>query len=103
MHPRFLAILLLSLSHDRTWVLIFCVPLHEGYLAFNSTKMVDEATKRTVASIPTLKTKAGPRDSDAWVQRLKEEYTSLIKVCCVLIWDFKSEELYHVNIVYKKA
>lgn len=42
--------------------------------------MVDEATKRTVASIPTLKTKAGPRDSDAWVQRLKEEYTSLIKV-----------------------
>ena len=43
-------------------------------------KMVDEATKRTVASIPLLKTKAGPRDSDAWVQRLKEEYTSLIKV-----------------------
>lgn len=42
--------------------------------------MVDEATKRTVASIPTLKTKAGPRDSDAWVLRLKEEYTSLIKV-----------------------
>ena len=42
--------------------------------------MVDEATKRTVASIPTLKTKAGPRDSDDWVQRLKEEYTSLIKV-----------------------
>ena len=49
------------------------------------SKMVDEATKRTVASIPTLKIKAGPRDSDAWVQRLKEEYTSLIKVCCVLI------------------
>ena len=47
--------------------------------------MVDEATKRTVASIPTLKTKAGPRDSDAWVQRLKEEYTSLIKVCCVVL------------------
>ena len=47
--------------------------------------MVDEATKRTVASIPTLKTKAGPRDSDAWVQRLKEEYTSLIKVrLCVI-------------------
>jgi len=42
--------------------------------------MVDEATKKTVASIPMLKTKAGPRDSDAWVQRLKEEYTSLIKV-----------------------
>ena len=47
--------------------------------------MVDEATKRTVASIPFLKTKAGPRDSDDWVQRLKEEYTSLIKVSYDLI------------------
>ena len=47
--------------------------------------MVDEATKKTVASIPTLKTKAGPRDSDAWVQRLKEEYTSLIKVFVLLL------------------
>jgi len=56
--------------------------------------MVDEATKRTVASIPTLKTKAGPRDSDAWVQRLKEEYTSLIKVCCVLqLGVYESEKL----------
>jgi hypothetical protein len=43
-------------------------------------KMVDEATKKTVASIPTLKTKAGPRDGDLWVSRLKEEYGSLIKV-----------------------
>lgn len=69
----------------------FCAFLHEVYLASNDSdisKMVDEATKRTVASIPTLKTKAGPRDSDAWVQRLKEEYTSLIKVCCVLIMGF---------------
>ena len=45
-----------------------------------TSKMVDEATKKTVASIPTLKTKAGPRDGDPWVQRLKEEYMSLIKV-----------------------
>ena len=51
--------------------------------------MVDEATKRTVASIPTLKTKAGPRDGDAWVQRLKEEYTSLIKVRMCFILDDK--------------
>lgn len=42
--------------------------------------MVDEATRKTVAAIPTLKTKAGPRDKDEWVQRLKEEYTALIKV-----------------------
>ena len=46
-------------------------------------KMVDEATKRTLAAIPLLKTKAGPRDSDAWITRLKEEYQSLIKVFVV--------------------
>jgi hypothetical protein len=43
-------------------------------------KMVDEATKKTLAAIPLLKTKAGPRDKDSWVVRLKEEYSSLIKV-----------------------
>ena len=41
--------------------------------------MVDEATKKSLASIPLLKTKAGPRDGDQWIQRLKEEYQSLIK------------------------
>ncbi|KAB7499173.1 Ubiquitin-fold modifier-conjugating enzyme 1 [Armadillidium nasatum] len=41
--------------------------------------MVDEVTKKTLASIPLLKTKAGPREKDAWVQRLKEEYHALIK------------------------
>lgn len=53
--------------------------------------MVDEATRKTLASIPLLRTKAGPRDKDAWVVRLKEEYQALIKVdprggfveCCV--------------------
>lgn len=44
------------------------------------SKMVDEATKKTLAAIPLLKTKAGPREAEAWVQRLKEEYVSLIKV-----------------------
>ena len=43
-------------------------------------KMVDEVTKKTLAAIPLLKTKAGPRDGDAWVARLKEEYLALIKV-----------------------
>ena len=42
--------------------------------------MVDEATRKQLASIPLLKTKAGPRDGELWVQRLKEEYQSLIKV-----------------------
>ena len=40
--------------------------------------MVDEATKKTLSKIPLMKTKAGPRDEDAWVQRLKEEYKGLI-------------------------
>ena len=42
--------------------------------------MVDEGTKKTLALIPLLKTKAGPRDGELWVQRLKEEYQSLIAV-----------------------
>ena len=42
--------------------------------------MVDEGTKSTLKSIPLLKTKAGPRDGELWVQRLKEEYQALIKV-----------------------
>ena len=45
-----------------------------------NTKMVDAGTKKALAAIPLLKTKAGPRDGDLWVQRLKEEYQSLIKV-----------------------
>ncbi|XP_024868657.1 ubiquitin-fold modifier-conjugating enzyme 1-like [Temnothorax curvispinosus] len=41
--------------------------------------MVDESTKKTLSNIPLLQTKAGPRDKDLWVQRLKEEYQALIK------------------------
>lgn len=41
---------------------------------------MDESTKKTVSSIPLLKTKAGPRDKDLWPQRLKEEYQGLIQV-----------------------
>ena len=41
---------------------------------------IDEATKKKLSAIPLLKTKAGPRDSELWVQRLKEEYQALIKV-----------------------
>ena len=46
--------------------------------------MVDEVTKKTLAAIPILKTRAGPRDGDPWVQRLKEEYMTLIQVCLCL-------------------
>ncbi|XP_014371692.2 ubiquitin-fold modifier-conjugating enzyme 1 [Papilio machaon] len=41
--------------------------------------MVDESTRKTLSSIPLLKTKAGPRDKELWVNRLKEEYQALIK------------------------
>lgn len=44
--------------------------------------MADEATRRVVSEIPVLKTNAGPRDRELWVQRLKEEYQSLIRVGC---------------------
>jgi len=45
--------------------------------------MVDELTKKQLGSIPLLKTKAGPRDGELWVQRLKEEYQALIQVSCI--------------------
>ncbi len=41
---------------------------------------LDESTKKRLSSIPLMKTKAGPRDGDLWIQRLKEEYQALIKV-----------------------
>jgi len=52
--------------------------------------MVDEATKRTLASIPLLRTNAGPRDGNLWATRLKEEYMSLIKVGCERVIQFSS-------------
>eukprot|EP01090_Pellita_catalonica_P003287 TRINITY_DN12954_c0_g1_i1.p1 TRINITY_DN12954_c0_g1~~TRINITY_DN12954_c0_g1_i1.p1 ORF type:complete len:174 (+),score=23.68 TRINITY_DN12954_c0_g1_i1:28-522(+) len=39
---------------------------------------MDQTTKQTLQKIPLLKVNAGPTDGDAWVQRLKEEYTALI-------------------------
>lgn len=42
--------------------------------------MVDDSTRKTLSNIPLLQTKAGPRDKELWVQRLKEEYQALIKV-----------------------
>ncbi|XP_011502529.1 PREDICTED: ubiquitin-fold modifier-conjugating enzyme 1 isoform X1 [Ceratosolen solmsi marchali] len=41
--------------------------------------MVDESIRKTLSNIPLLKSNAGPRDSETWSQRLKEEYLSLIK------------------------
>ena len=47
-------------------------------IAFTNN-MVDAATKKTLSGIPLCKTKAGPRDKEVWVTRLKEEYQALIK------------------------
>ncbi|ALC41310.1 CG8386 [Drosophila busckii] len=41
--------------------------------------MVDDSTRKTLSSIPLLQMRAGPREKDVWVQRLKEEYQALIK------------------------
>lgn len=53
--------------------------------------MADEATRRVVSEIPVLKTNAGPRDRELWVQRLKEEYQSLIRVSFTPVVDGVAE------------
>ena len=40
----------------------------------------DDATKATVQKLPLLTVKAGPRDGDDWIARVKEEYMALIQV-----------------------
>ena len=55
---------------------LFCTFRH---VSLSEVEMVDAATKAAVGKIPILKTKAGPRDKEAWVNRLKEEYMSLIQ------------------------
>ena len=48
-------------------------------LSFSSSGP-DEATKATVQKLPMLTVKAGPRDGDDWIARMKEEYMALIQV-----------------------
>lgn len=43
-------------------------------------RSVDAATKDTIKKLPLLTVKAGPRDGDDWIKRMKEEYMSLIAV-----------------------
>ena len=40
----------------------------------------DADTKATVQKLPMLTIKAGPRDGDEWIKRVKEEYMALITV-----------------------
>eukprot|EP01116_Phalansterium_solitarium_P025291 TRINITY_DN958_c2_g1_i1.p2 TRINITY_DN958_c2_g1~~TRINITY_DN958_c2_g1_i1.p2 ORF type:complete len:177 (-),score=43.78 TRINITY_DN958_c2_g1_i1:218-748(-) len=44
-----------------------------------ANESISKETISTVQKIPLLTVNAGPRDSDLWVKRLKEEYTALIK------------------------
>lgn len=55
-----------------------CVVAH--LLSHARVQYTSNIAQKTVAQIPLLTTKAGPRDGDAWIKRLKEEYTALIKV-----------------------
>ncbi|KAJ1496276.1 ubiquitin-fold modifier-conjugating enzyme 1, partial [Baffinella frigidus] len=40
---------------------------------------MDDGTKKALSALPLLTINAGPRDGDKWKDRLKEEYTALIK------------------------
>jgi len=41
--------------------------------------VIDESTKNTMQKIPLLSCRAGPRDGEEWIKRIKQELTSLIK------------------------
>lgn len=41
---------------------------------------MDETAKQTLKNIPILKKNAGPRDGDVWLERLQEEFQTLIKL-----------------------
>jgi ufm1-conjugating enzyme 1 len=41
---------------------------------------MDNQVKSTLQKIPLLTVKAGPRDGDEWIARLKQEYKALIEV-----------------------
>lgn len=49
---------------------------------------MDNQVKSTLQKIPLLTIKAGPRDGDAWVQRLKQEYKALIEVIILYAFIF---------------
>ena len=42
--------------------------------------LMDNQVKSTLQKIPLLTVKAGPRDNDLWISRLKQEYKALIEV-----------------------
>ena len=64
--------------------------------------MVDEATKKTLAAIPLCSTRAGPRDGDKWVTRLKEEYTSLIKVVIINLFGCVLTVQFYHSCIFSK-
>lgn len=59
--------------------------------------MEDELTNKTLSGIPSLQTKAGPRDKNLWVQRLKEEYQALITVIISIL--LSTNESFHMLVI----
>jgi hypothetical protein len=58
---------------------LYCKALMLLTFSANSEWMEDSA-KQTLKSIPLLKKNAGPRDGDMWLDRLQEEYQTIIKL-----------------------
>jgi hypothetical protein len=52
---------------------------HRPSMSFDGRSGPDEATKKVVSKLPMLTVKAGPRDGEEWVKRMKEEYMALIQ------------------------
>jgi ufm1-conjugating enzyme 1 len=40
---------------------------------------MEQSISTTLESLPFIKTNAGPKDGEAWIERLKEEYMLLIQ------------------------
>lgn len=75
-----LGLLAVSRSTDKTGLSCFPLPIASLSRGFSvPVSSMEPAVKESVSRIPLLKTKAGPRDGEKWVQRLKEEYASLIQ------------------------
>lgn len=62
----------------RTKTNLLCVVVSILLLKVPPSHTMDPRVKESVSRIPLMRTKAGPRDGEAWTQRLKEEYESLI-------------------------
>ena len=54
-----------------------------------------EEVKSVIERIPLLKTEAGPKDGEKWIERLKEEYLALIQY--IKINKQEDNEWFHIE------